>query len=112
MEEIIYICRTMAKAVHKVLLALFRPIQRLPLKFHYFCGKGFAWLARVVARILSGSASGPVRTVPFGSAVAVSIGDACLCTLSPAPDGVDIEWAPHSSEARAMLAPLLAAMIS
>ena len=40
----------MAKAVHKVLLALFRPIQRLPLKFHYFCGKGFAWLARVVAR--------------------------------------------------------------
>lgn len=69
-------------------------------------------LARIVARILSGSASGPVRTVPFGSAVAVSIGDACLCTLSPAPDGVDIEWAPHSAEARALLAPLLAAMIS
>ena len=69
-------------------------------------------LAAIVARILSGSASGPVRTVPFGSAVAVSVGDACLCTLSPAPDGVDIEWAPHSGEARALLVPLLAALIS
>lgn len=69
-------------------------------------------LAAIVSRILSGSASGPVRTVPFGDACAVSVGDACLCTLSPAPDGVDIEWAPHSGEARALLAPLLAAMIS
>lgn len=69
-------------------------------------------LAAIVARILSGSASGQVRTVPFGSAVAVSVGDACLCTLSPAPDGVDFEWAPHSGEARALLVPLLAAMIS
>ena len=69
-------------------------------------------LARIVARILSGSASGPVRTVPFGDACAVSVGDACLCTMSPAPDGVEIEWAPHSGEARALLAPLLAAMIS
>ena len=69
-------------------------------------------LARIVARIISGSASGPVRTVPFGSAVAVSVGDACLCTLSPSAEGVDLEWAPHSSEARALLAPLLAAMIS
>lgn len=50
MEEIIYICRTMTKAVHKVLLALLWPIQHLPLKFHYFCGKGFSWLCRVVAR--------------------------------------------------------------
>ena len=69
-------------------------------------------LAAIVARILSGSASGPVRTVPFGDACAVSVGDACLCTLSPAPDGVDIEWAPHSAEARALLVPLLAALIS
>jgi len=69
-------------------------------------------LARIVSRVLSSSSSGPVRTVPFGSAVAVSIGDACLCTMSPAPDGVDIEWAPHSGEARALLVPLLAAMIS
>ena len=45
MEEIIYICRTMPKVLHNVLLAVFRPIQRLPLKFHYFWGKGFAWLA-------------------------------------------------------------------
>lgn len=69
-------------------------------------------LARIVARILSGSASGPVVTVPFGDAVAVSVGDACLCTVTPSGDGVDFEWAPHSSEARALLAPLLAAMIS
>lgn len=69
-------------------------------------------LARIVSRILSGSASGPVMAVPFGDACAVSVGDACLCTLSPAPDGVDIEWAPHSSEARALLVPLLAALIS
>ena len=69
-------------------------------------------LAAIVARILSGSASGPVRTVPFGSAVSVSVGDVCLCTLSPSVEGVDLEWAPHSSEARALLAPLLAAMIS
>lgn len=69
-------------------------------------------LARIVARVLSGSSSGPVMTVPFGPAVAVSVGDACLCTIAPAPDGVDIEWAPHSEEARALLAPLLAALIS
>ncbi len=69
-------------------------------------------LARIVSRVLSGSSSGPVMTVPFGSAVAVSVGDACLCTITPSDGGVDIEWAPHSSEARALLAPLLAAMIS
>lgn len=69
-------------------------------------------LARIVSRILSGSSSGPVMTVPFGSAVAVSVGDACLCTITPSDGGVDIEWAPHSAEARALLAPLLAAMIS
>ena len=69
-------------------------------------------LAAMVSRVLSGSSSGPVMTVPFGSAVAVSVGDACLCTITPSDGGVDIEWAPHSSEARALLAPLLAAMIS
>ena len=69
-------------------------------------------LARIVSRVLSGSDSGPVRTVPFGDSCAVSVGDACLCTISPASDGVDLEWAPHSGEARALLAPLLAALIS
>lgn len=69
-------------------------------------------LARIVSRILSGSSSGPVMTVPFGDSCAVSVGDACLCTITPSDGGVDIEWAPHSSEARALLAPLLAAMIS
>ena len=48
-EEIIYICRTMANVLHNVLLAMFRPIQRLPLKYHYFWGRGFAWLAGKVA---------------------------------------------------------------
>ena len=69
-------------------------------------------LARIVSRVLSSSSSGPVRTVPFGTAVAVSVGDACLCTVTPSAEGVDLEWAPHSGEARALLAPLLAAMIS
>ena len=49
MEEIIYICKTMAKVLHNVLLAVLRPIQRLPLKFHYFWGRCFAWLAHDVA---------------------------------------------------------------
>jgi hypothetical protein len=71
-----------------------------------------AALARIVSRVLSGSASGPVMTVPFGDACAVSVGDACLCTITPSAEGVDIEWAPHSGEARTLLAPLLAAMIS
>ena len=69
-------------------------------------------LAAIVSRVLSGSASGPVMTVPFGAAYAVSIGDHCLCTVSPSEGGIDLEWAPHSGEARALLAPLLAAMIS
>jgi len=69
-------------------------------------------LASIVRRVLAGSSSGPVRCVPFGDACAVSIGDACLCTLSPSAEGVDLEWAPHSGEARALLAPLLAALIS
>ena len=69
-------------------------------------------LAAIVARILSGSASGPVRTVPFGDACAVSVGDACLCTITPSDGGVDFEWAPHSGVARALLVPLLAALIS
>ncbi len=41
MEEIIYICKTMAKVLHNVLLAVLRPIQRLPLKFHYFWGRKY-----------------------------------------------------------------------
>ena len=69
-------------------------------------------LAAIVSRILSGSASGPVWTVPFGDSCAVSVGDACLCTITPVEDGVDFEWAPHSGEARALLVPLLAALVS
>ena len=68
-------------------------------------------LALVVRRVLS-SPSMTVHVVPFGAAYAVSVGDHCLCTLSPSAEGVDLEWAPHSGEARALLAPLLAAMIS
>ena len=68
-------------------------------------------LALILRRVLS-SPSMAVHVVPFGTAYAVSVDDACLCTVSPSAEGVDLEWAPHSSEARAMLAPLLAAMIS
>jgi len=32
----------------KIFLTLFRPIQRLPLKFHYFWGRVFAWVAENV----------------------------------------------------------------
>lgn len=67
--------------------------------------------ARVVSLILAGSASGPVMTVPFGEACAVSVGDACLCTVTPSDGGVDIEWAPHSAEARALLLPMFAAAL-
>lgn len=68
-------------------------------------------LALVVRRVLSSPAM-TVHVVPFGAAYAVSVGDHCLCTVSPSAEGVDLEWAPHSSEARTLLAPLLAAMIS
>lgn len=68
-------------------------------------------LAAILRRVLS-SPSMTVHVVPFGAAYSVSVGDRCLCTLSPSAEGVDLEWAPHSSEARALLAPLLAAMIS
>lgn len=66
-------------------------------------------LAVILRRVLS-SPSLTVHVVPFGAAY--SVGDRCLCTLSPSAEGVDLEWAPHSGEARALLAPLLAAMIS
>ena len=68
-------------------------------------------LALAVRRVLS-SPSLTVHVVPFGAAYAVSIGDHCLCTVAPSAEGVDLEWAPHSGAARALLAPLLAAMIS
>lgn len=68
-------------------------------------------LAMLLRRVLS-SPSMTVHVVPFGAAYAVSIGDRCLCTVAPSAEGVGLEWAPHSGEARALLAPLLAAMIS
>ena len=68
-------------------------------------------LAMVLRRVLS-SPSMTVHVVPFGAAYAVSVGDHCLCTVAPSAEGVDLEWGPHSSEARALLAPLLAALIS
>ena len=50
MEEIIYICRTMANVAHKILPAVLRPFQLLPLRFHYGCGKVLALLCRSVVR--------------------------------------------------------------
>ena len=68
-------------------------------------------LAAIVRRVMAGSASGPVFCILFGGPVSVSIGDACLCTLSDADGGVSIDWAPGSSEARAFLMPLLDAAV-
>lgn len=68
-------------------------------------------LASIVRRVLAGSASGPAFAVLFGAAVSVCVGDACLCTLRDVPGGVDFEWAPDSSEARAFLLPMLDAAI-
>lgn len=68
-------------------------------------------LAGILARAMAGSASGRVASFPFGDAVAVVVGDACLCTVSDADGGVDLEWAPHSDEARSMLLPLLDAAL-
>ena len=68
-------------------------------------------LAGILARVMAGSASGRVASFPFGNAVAVVVGDACLCTVSDADGGVAVDWAPHSDEARSMLLPLLAAAI-
>lgn len=69
-------------------------------------------LASIVRRVMAGSASGSAFAVLFGSAIAVSVGDACLCTLHDVPGGVAFEWAPDSSEARAFLLPLLDAALA
>lgn len=68
-------------------------------------------LASIVRRVMAGSASGPVFAVLFGGPVSVSIGDACLCTMSDAEGGVSIDWAPDSGEAQSFLMPLLDAAI-
>lgn len=68
-------------------------------------------LASIVRRVLAGSASGPVFCILFGGAPAVSIGNACLCTLADAEGGVSLDWAPDSAEAQAFLMPLLDAAI-
>ena len=68
-------------------------------------------LASIVRRVMAGSASGPAFAVLFGAAVSVSIGNACLCTLHDVPGGFDFEWAPDSSEARALLLPMLDAVL-
>lgn len=39
----------MSTFVNRIALALMRPVQRLPLKFHYFWGDVFAWVCRRVA---------------------------------------------------------------
>ena len=68
-------------------------------------------LASIVRRVMAGSSSGPVFCILFGGPVSVSIGDACLCTLSDADGGVSIDWAPDSGEAQSFLMPLLDAAI-
>ena len=68
-------------------------------------------LASIVRRVMAGSSSGPAFAVLFGAAVSVSIGNECLCTLRDVPGGVDFDWAPDSSEARALLLPMLDAAL-
>ena len=68
-------------------------------------------LASIVRRVMAGSSAGPAFAVLFGAAVSVSVGNACLCTLHDVPGGVAFEWAPDSSEARALLLPMLDAAI-
>ena len=68
-------------------------------------------LASIVRRVMAGSSSGPVYCIFFGGPVSVSIGDACLCTLSDADGGVAFDWAPDSAEAQSFLLPLLDAAL-
>ena len=68
-------------------------------------------LASIVRRVMAGSSSGPAFAVLFGAAVSVSVGNECLCTLHDVPGGVDFDWAPGSSEARALLLPMLDAAV-
>lgn len=68
-------------------------------------------LASIVRRVLAGSSSGPAFAVLFGEEVSVSVGGACLCTLRDVPGGVAFDWAPDSSEARALLLPMLDAAL-
>ena len=68
-------------------------------------------LASIVRRVMAGSSSGPAFAVLFGGDASVCIGDACLCRFADVRDGVEIEWAPYSGEARALLLPLLDAAL-
>ena len=68
-------------------------------------------LAALVRRVMAGSSSGPAFAILFGGAASVSVGNACLCTLHDVPGGVAFEWAPDSSEARALLLPMLDAAL-
>lgn len=68
-------------------------------------------LASVVRRAMAGSSSGSAFAVLFGAAASVCIGRHCLCTLRDAEGGVSIDWAPDSSEVRALLIPLLDAAL-
>ena len=38
-----------SRTAHQIVIALLRPVQRLPLKFHYFWGDVFAWACRHLA---------------------------------------------------------------
>ena len=68
-------------------------------------------LAALVRRVMAGSSSGSAFAVLFGAAASVSVGNACLCTLRDVPGGVAFEWASDSSEARALLLPMLDAAL-
>lgn len=69
-------------------------------------------LAALVRRVMADSPlAASVHAVLFGAPCGVAVGGVRLCTVTPSDGGVDLEWAPHSSEARALLLPVLAAML-
>ena len=68
-------------------------------------------LASIVRRVMAADLAAPCFAVLFGGEASVVVGDTCLCRFADVRDGIEIEWAPYSGEARSMLMPLLAAAL-
>lgn len=68
-------------------------------------------LASIVRRVLAADLSAPCFAVLFGGEASVVVGDTCLCRFADVQNGIEIEWAPYSGEARSLLLPLLAAAL-
>ena len=68
-------------------------------------------LASIVRRVMAADLAAPCFAVLFGGEASVVVGDACLCRFTDVKDGIELEWAPYSGEARALLLPLLDAAL-